>query len=121
MEQSKIVHEKIKVGRLTKYEGYLFESRYNSELSTITSLQNDSLAAMQAMKQLLNIPYQQGFGIASIDTTVLISINKNKASITEFIDSVVHNHPAIKQAQMQEKAARLNEKIARGNFFLPFT
>lgn len=117
VEQSKIINEKIKAGRLTKYEGYLFDSRYNSELSTITALQNDSLAATQDLKQLLNIPYQQEFEIASIDTTVLQLINKEEVSIAEFIDSVVQNHPAIKEAQMQAEAARLKEKITKGNFY----
>jgi outer membrane protein len=115
--QLEVVDEKIKVGKSTKYENYLFNSRYNSELSTIINLRNDSSAALQDLKQLLNVNYQTEFNIASIDTTLLFRIYNENISTADFIDIIVQKHPALKQFEMEEEVARMGERIAKSNFY----
>jgi outer membrane protein len=116
-KQLEIINEKIKVGRLTKYEGYTFNARLNSEHANLVSIQNDSSAAAQQLKQLLNIPYKQGVSIASIDTATLASISRATVSATEFIETILQKHPTIKEAEATEQAARLGEKIARSAYY----
>ncbi|MBA4139248.1 MAG: TolC family protein [Segetibacter sp.] len=116
-KELEIINEKIKVGRLTKYEYYTFNARLNTEQANLVSLQNDSLAALQDLKQLLNIQYKEKLDIAAIDTSVLSIIYTSNISSEDYIETILQKHPAIKQAQMDELVARLGEKIARGSFY----
>ena len=115
--QIKVVNEKIKVGRSTKYEAYLFNSRYNAELANVINLKNDSSSAVQELKQLMNLGHQQEFDIASLDTTILANISASQINTLEFIEMVLQKHPALKQLEMQEEVARIGVKIARSNYF----
>lgn len=115
--QLDVINEKVKVGRSTKYEGYLFSSRYHSELSNVISLQNDSALTVQDFRELLNIPYQQSFEIAPVDATMLSNILAKNIITSETLDATVQKHPAIKQAEMEEQAARLGERIAKANYY----
>jgi outer membrane protein len=110
-----IINEKIKVGRLTKYEYYTFNARLNSQQADLVTLQNDSLGALQDLKQLVNFRYNQQIDIAPIDTTVLARLFNTNISATDYINSVLQSHPAIKQAQLDEQVAALGVKIAKSN------
>ena len=110
------VNEKIRVGRLSKYEFYIFNARLNTEQADLVTIQNDSLAASQTLKQQLNLSYKQPLDIASIDTAVLSHILTTRIVEQEFIGEILNNHPAIKQAEMNEKASRIGEKVARSGF-----
>jgi outer membrane protein len=115
--QLEIISEKIKVGRSTKYEGYLFSSRYNAERSNLITIQNDSAAAVQNLRQLLNVTYQQPFNIASIDTTVFSEIYAENINVPEFLELVLQKHPAVKQGEMEEQVAIIGEKIAKSTSY----
>ncbi len=108
-----IINEKIKNGRLTRYEYYAFNARLDSERATLITVQNDSLTALQELKQLLNMPYKEELTIAPIDTTLLADIYTTSVSTNEVIEAVLQTHPAIKQAQMNEKVAHLGVKMAK--------
>ncbi len=116
-KELEIINEKIKVGRLTKYEYYAFNARLNTEQANLVTLQNDSLAALQDIKQLLNISFKEKMDIAPIDTSVLSNIFAAKISAEDYIEPILQKHPAIKQAQSDEKVARFGEKIARGSYY----
>ena len=116
-KQLDIINEKIKVGRLTKYESYAFTARLSTEQANLVTIQNDSSAALQDLKQLLNIPYKQAIDVAPIDTVALSEIYGSPIFISDYIDTVLQKHPAIKQAQMDEQAAQLGLKIARANLY----
>jgi outer membrane protein len=116
-KELEIINEKILVGRLTKYEYYAFNARLNSEIAGLITLQNDSLAAVQDLKQLLNISYKEKMDIAAIDTSVLANIYATNISPEDYIEPILQKHPAIKQAQMDEQVARFGEKIARSSFY----
>jgi outer membrane protein len=110
-----IVREKIKTGRLTKYENYSFNARLNSELAELVTAQNDSLAALQELRQLLNLPYQAQITIAPIDTLQLTDIYHTTFVAGQLIETVLLRHPAVKQAQMNEQALRYGIKVAKSS------
>lgn len=110
-----VINEKIKNGRLTKYEYYAFNARLDSERASLLTVQNDSLTALQELKQLLNTSYKEELNIAPIDTTVLADIYTTPVSANELIEAVLQAHPAIKQAQTNEKVAQLGLKMARSS------
>ena len=116
-KQIEVVNEKIKVGRLSKYEFYTFNGRLNTQQANLVSLQNDSSSASQDLKQLLNISHKENLEIAPLDTNALADIYTAKISISEFAETVLTNHPAIKQAEMQKQAAELGEKIAKSSYY----
>ncbi len=116
-KQLGVINEKIKVGRLTRYEAYAFNARLNTEQANLVTIQNDSSAALQDLKNLLNISYKQPFEIAPVDTFLLSKIYSTTIITDNFIDTILQNHPAIKQAQMEEQVAQLGLKIARSNSY----
>ena len=109
------ISEKIKVGRLTKYELYAFNGLLNTQQAELVALQNDSLAARQNLQQLLNIPFKQNIEIAPIDTFVLQEIFTSNISIEGLGEKQVATHPLVKKAEMNEQVAKINEKIAKGS------
>jgi outer membrane protein len=112
-----VINEKIKVGRLTKYEFYTFNARLNTQQADLVTIQNDSSAALQDLRQLLNVPYKQQVDIISIDPTVLTDLFATSISASDFIDAILAKHPSIKQAQMDEQVAELGVKIAKSNAY----
>jgi outer membrane protein len=115
VSEIEIINEKIKVGRLTKYEYYTFNARLNSQQADLVTLQNDSSAAVQDLKQLMNMRYNQQIDVAVIDATVLENLFTTTISAPDYIDAILQNHPAIKQAQMDEHIAELGVKLAKSN------
>lgn len=115
--QIDVVNEKIKVGRLTKYEFYTFNARLNTQQANVAGIQGDSSSASQDLKQLLNISYKENFDIAPIDTAALTSIYATNIVSSQFVENVLTNHPAIKQAEMQKQVAQMGEKIARSGYY----
>ncbi len=115
--QIEVINEKIKVGRLTRYEGYAFEARLNTEKAALITIQNDSLIALQNLKQLLNINYKQLIDITPIDSFEIAKVLATNIFTNDFIDTVLINHPGIKQAAMDEEVARLGLKIAQSNLY----
>lgn len=113
--EMKTVAEKIKAGRLTKYEQYSFNARLNSEQAELVTAQNDSLAALQELRQLLNLPYREQVQIAFIDTTQLAGIYHSPLQTQELLDTVLRRHPAVKQAQVNEQVARYGVKVAKSS------
>jgi outer membrane protein len=55
-KQIESVNEKIKVGRTTKYEAYIFNARLNTERANEVSIRNDLSAGLQELKNILNLP-----------------------------------------------------------------
>ena len=115
-KEIEVINEKVRVGRLSRYEFYTFNARLNTEQADLATLQNDSLSALQDLRKLLNISYNKDVNIAAIDTNVLSNIAAAEISIGDISNSVLKNHPAIRQAEMNEQVARLGEKIAKSNF-----
>lgn len=115
--QIEVVNGKIKVGRLSKYEFYTFDARLNTQRANIVSLQSDSATAAQDLKQLLNISYKENFDIAPVDTAALAGIYATNIVSSEFVETILANHPAIKQAEMQKQVAEVGEKIARSGYY----
>lgn len=115
------INEKIKVGRLSKYESYAFDSRFNTEQANLVSLQNDSSAASEDLKHLLNISYKDKIDIAPVNTEMLSAIYDARISTTDFVDTILQHHPAIKQAQMEEHGAQAGLKIAKGYLYPAFS
>ncbi len=117
VRQLEVINEKIKVGRLTRYEAYAFNARLNTEQANLVTIQNDSSAASQDLKHLLNISYKQQFEIAPVDSFMLSNIYNARITTTDFIDTILQNHPAIKQAKLEEQSAQMGLKIAKGNLY----
>ncbi|WP_169337646.1 TolC family protein [Segetibacter koreensis] len=116
-KELEVVKEKINVGRLSKYEFYTFNARLNTEQADLVSIQNDSLSALQDLRQLLNFPYSEKFEIAPIDTTTLSKIITANISPEKYLEDILISHPAMKQAEMDVQAAHLGEKIAKSSFY----
>jgi outer membrane protein len=110
-----IVKEKIKAGRLTKYENYSFNARLNSELADLVTVRNDSSAALQELKQILNLAYKEEISIVPIDTIQLSRIYHSTFLAGDIIETVLQRHPAIKQAQMNEQVVRYGMKVAKSS------
>jgi len=70
---------------------------------------------MQNLLQLLNMPGDKPVALATVDTTVLSEIYNTSFAYDTISQKILATHPAIKRAEMNEEAARLNEKIARAN------
>lgn len=116
-KQLEVVNARIQVGRVSKYEFYTFNARLNTEQADMVTIQNDSLTALQNLKQLLNFSYSTELEIAPIDTTILSKIFFTNISAANFIEEILPAHPAIKQAEMNVEASRLGEKVAKGSFW----
>ena len=116
-KQLDVINEKIKVGRLTKYEAYAFDARLNTEKANLIAIQNDSASASADLKHLLNFPYKQPVAVAPLDTNVLQNIYLTTITVTDFIDTILLNHPAIKQARLEEQVAQAGLKIAKSNLY----
>lgn len=116
-KQIESVNEKIKVGRTTKYEAYIFNARLNTERANEVSIRNDLSAGLQELKNILNLPSRDTIDIAQVDTTFINNIYAANVSANKLIEAALQNHPAIQEAKMNEQAVRLGEKIARSNFY----
>lgn len=112
-----IVNEKINVGKLSRSESYLFAGRLRSEQASLAAIRNDSAAALLQLKQLLNISYREEVDVAGIDTAALSAPSGGEVAAAGFIETMLQKHPAIKEAEMNEQAARMEEKMARSNLF----
>ncbi len=115
--QLEVINEKIKVGRLTKYEAYAFTARLNTEQAYLITIQNDSAAAAQDIKNLLNLSYKQNFTVAPVDTFYIAKIYSDNIYTESYIDTILLNHPAIAQARLEERAAMSALKIAKSNLY----
>ncbi|MGV3503280.1 MAG: TolC family protein [Adhaeribacter sp.] len=113
--EMRTVAEKIKAGRLTKYEQYTFNARLSSEQAELVTAQNDSLAALQELRQLLNLPHREQVQIAPIDTSQLAGIYHSPLQTQELLDTLLRQHPAVKQAQVNEQVARSGVKVAKSS------
>jgi outer membrane protein len=116
-KQLEVVNEKIKVGRVSRYEYYTFNARLNTEQADMVTIQNDSLTALQNLKQLLNLSYSEELEIAPIDPNMISMISFKNISAADLIEEILPIHPAIKQAEMNVEASRLGEKMAKGTFW----
>ena len=116
-KQLEVINEKIKVGRLTRYEAYAFNARLNTETANLISIQNDSSSAAQDLKNLLNINYKQQVDIAGIDTFMLSKVYAGTIYSPDLIDTILLNHPAIIKAHSDEQVAQMGLKIAQGNLY----
>ena len=92
-----VINEKIKVGRLSKYEFYAFNARLNTQQANLVTLQNDSSAAVSALKELLNFSQADAMDVVSVDTALLTEIYSTNILANEFIAKILNQHPAIKQ------------------------
>lgn len=117
IKELNIINERIKAGRLSKYEYYTLNARLNSEKAELIAAQNNYSTALQEMKQLLNLPYDDEISIALIDTTDLAEIAATELSSAPFIKAALQSHPAIQQAKMNEQVAQLEERIAKSSLF----
>lgn len=112
-KETEAVSEKIKVGRLSKYEYYTFDGMLNTQLAELADLQNDSSNFQQALKQLLNFPFDQNLPTSSVDTGDIKAILATNINVEETGEKIIKNHPAIRLAEMNEQTARVNAKIAK--------
>jgi len=115
LNEMEIINEKIKVGKLTRYEYYPFNARLNSQKVDLVTLQNDSLSALGDLRQLMNIPFDQPIELAQVDTTILANLATVSISAKDYIDSILYSHPAIRQAQLDEEVAEIGIKIVKSN------
>jgi outer membrane protein len=113
--QLDVINEKIRIGRLTRYDAYAFNARMNTEQANLISYKNDSAIAMQDLRQLLNLDRKTQFDVLRIDSSSLSVIASTTVYAEDFIDSVLMNHPAMVQAKMDEQVAQYGLKIARSN------
>ena len=96
-------------------KSYTFDARLNTERAEQVTWQNHSLAALQNLRQLLNLPATEDIAISFIDTAMLSTILNTHVAYNGLSDAIILNNPIIKQAEMAEQAAHFNEKIARSN------
>ena len=116
-KQLEVINEKVKVGRLTKYETYAFNGRLNTEQANLLTIQNDSSAALQDLKNLLNLSYKQEFNVPPVDTFLLAKIYSGTILTEAFVDTILLNHPAVAQARLEEQVALSGLKIAKSNLY----
>lgn len=116
-KEIEVINEKIRVGRLSKYEFYTFNARLNTQQANIVTLQNDSLAAVHDLKELLNVAQSERVDVVPVDTTLLLEIYSNTISPSDYIMPILKNHPAIKQAEMDKQVAVMGEKISKSNYY----
>lgn len=112
-KQLEVINEKIKVGRMTRFEAYAFEARLNTEQANLITIQNDASIALQDLKHLLNIKYKDPVDISPIDNATISEIYSNNIYLTDFIDTILLNHPAIKQARLEQQVAESGLGIAK--------
>lgn len=117
INELKMVNEKINAGLLSKYEYYVINARLNNEKADMVAARNDSLEAMLELKQFINIPYNQEFDIALIDTQLLSNISGREYVAGELIEMLLQKNPAVQQAITNKSIARLGWKIAKGSLF----
>lgn len=110
-----VIDEKIKVGRLTRYEKYTFEGLLNTQISELVSFQNDSTTANNNLKQLLNLPASQTIHLAPIDTVLLNDVFETTFTVDDVGDKIISNHPTVRIAETNEKIAEYAEKIAKAS------
>lgn len=117
LRELEITREKIKLGRLSNNEFYILNARLSTEDAEIVNVRNDSLSALQMLKQLLNISYNDEMDIKMVDTASLLTIFSYQIPQQAFIQSLLDKHPSIGQAKMNEEVSRLRKKIAQSSLF----
>lgn len=110
-----IVLEKIDVGKLSKTDYYTFNTRYKSEQASLVEAQNDSVNAMNDLKYLIGFNFNTPFNIKDIDSTEIQNITVKNFTISEILDKILKDHPALLASMYSEKSEEINIKTAKGN------
>ncbi len=110
-----IVQEKIDVGKLSKSDYYTLNTRYISEQASLIAAQNDSALVMNDLKYLIGFNSKTLFNIKDVDSTEIQTIAAKNFKLTEILDTVLKNHPALLASMYTEKSVEMDIKTARGN------
>ncbi len=110
-----VVQEKINVGKLSKSDYYTISTRYKSEQADIVKAQNDSLTAVNDLKYLIGLQYNQPFDVKEIDSGEINTIVRKEFNVSEVMEKVLRDHPALLASMYNAKAAAMDLKTARGN------
>jgi outer membrane protein len=112
-----VVQEKIDAGRLSKTDYYTINTRNKSEQADIAEAQNDSVTAMNELKYLTGLNYNTPFSIKDIDSGEIRNITLKEFNLSEVLERVLKDHPALLQTMFSEKSAEMNLKTARGDLY----
>ena len=110
-----VVQQSIDVGRLSKSDYYTINTRYKSEQADLIETQNNSATAINELKYLIGLSYNSLLDIKDIDSTEIKNIIAKNFKISEVLDNIFKNHPALMESMYAEKSAEMNLKTARGN------
>jgi outer membrane protein len=116
-EELNVVQEEIDVGKLSKSDYYTINTRYKTEQADLVDIQNDSLTAINQLKYLIGLHYNTAFDIKDIDSTEIKSIVTKDFTLSEVLDTVLKNYPALLESMFEERSAEMNVKSAKGNLF----
>ncbi|WP_194973942.1 TolC family protein [Aquiflexum lacus] len=112
-----IIHEKIKIGRLTEYEAYAFEARLETEKAEMIRLNNESEIILQQLKELLNFQYDADVELQEVNNTELQDIIFLPIRKEEVVLQVMNNHPIIGQFEEELKVSEMVLKSANRAFY----
>ena len=110
-----VVQESINVGKLSKSDFYTINTRYKTEQAALAEAQNDSTKAINDLKFLTGISYNKAFDVKDVDSTEIKNIASMEFRLTNLLEEILKDHPALQESVYAEKSAAMNLKTAKGN------
>ncbi len=67
------------------------------------------------MKFLTGISYNKAFDVKDVDSTEIKNIASMQFRLTDLLEKILKDHPALQESMYSEKSAAMNLKTAKGN------
>ncbi len=116
-QELNVVQEKIEQGKMSKSDYYTINARNKAEQADLIDAQNDSLTALNELKYLTGLHYNEAFKIKDIDSGEIANIATIEFNLADVLDKVLKDHPALQQSLYTERAAEMNLKVMKGNVY----
>lgn len=111
-EQLAFAEERMNVGVISNADYLQIKSELASEKLTLANAKGTLSIAKVSLMQLMELPLDDQFEIASPDLTHLLEL-KEQARAENIYEQALGFKPQIKQAAFELESVKLNEKIAR--------
>ena len=110
-----VVQENINVGKLSKSDFYTINTRYKTEQAALAEAQNDSINAINDLKFLTGFSYNKPFDVKDVDSIEIKNIAAKDFSLSDLLEKILNDHPALQESMYAEKSVAMNLKTAKGN------
>ena len=86
-----------------------------AEQADLAEAENDSITAVNELKYLIGLNYNKPFDVKEIDSAEIKNIAVKEFNLSDVLNKVLKDHPALQESMYAEKSAEMNLKTAKGN------